>query len=151
MLGEHLGTISGPTTMKALPAVGGAPTFETTASGLLGTLAGAEVVSFATYSATMRADGSFYGECPNSGVIMTADGVATFRATGTGAPTEDGGMSFKGVVYFEPSAPSLARLAPRSALHDPADVLRSGPSSMPWRYVKLSPSECWCQVRTSRP
>ncbi|GIS99829.1 MAG: hypothetical protein CM1200mP26_15420 [Acidimicrobiales bacterium] len=45
MLGEHLGTISGPTTMKALPAVGGAPTFETTVSGIPGTLAGAEVVS----------------------------------------------------------------------------------------------------------
>ena len=118
MLGEHLGTISGPTTMKALPAVGGAPTFETTVSGIPGTLAGAEVVSFATYSATRRADGAVYGECPNSGVIMTADGVATFRATGTGAPTEDGGMSFKGVVYFEPSAPSLASLAGVAVIYD---------------------------------
>ena len=57
MLGEHLGTISGPTTMKALPAVGG-------------------------------------------------------------APTEDGGMSFKGVVYFEPSAPSLASLAGVAVIYD---------------------------------
>ena len=47
----------------------------------------------------MRADGSFYGECPNAGVIMTADGVATFRATGCGNPTSDGGFVFKGVVY----------------------------------------------------
>ena len=34
------------------------------------------------------------------------------------------------------SAPAPARLAPRSALHDPADVLRSGPSSMPRRWAK---------------
>ena len=34
------------------------------------------MTGFATYDATMRADGSFYGECPNSGVIMAADGVA---------------------------------------------------------------------------
>jgi|TARA_B110000438_G_C15515864_1_gene521958 hypothetical protein len=110
MLGEKVGSISGPTSMKALSAVNGSPSFETTASGLSGTLAGTEVSSFATYAATMRADGSFYGECPNSGVIMAADGVATFRATGTGAPTADGGFSFRGVAYFEAAAPSLASL-----------------------------------------
>jgi len=75
MLGEKVGSISGPTSMKALPAVNGKPTFETVASGLSGTLAGAEVQSFATYSATMRNDGSFQGVCPDSGVVMTADGV----------------------------------------------------------------------------
>ena len=68
MLGEKVGSISGPTAMKALPAVNGSPSFETVASGLSGTLAGTEVSSFATYAATMRTDGSFYGECPNSGV-----------------------------------------------------------------------------------
>ena len=47
MLGDHIGTITGPTSMKAVTAVGGMPTFETTASGLAGTLAGAEVTSFA--------------------------------------------------------------------------------------------------------
>ncbi|MBQ90279.1 MAG: hypothetical protein CL441_02495 [Acidimicrobiaceae bacterium] len=110
MLGEHLGSISGPTSMKVLPALDGRPNFETNAFGLTGTLAGAEVTSSATYSASMRADGSFYGECPNSGVIMAADGVATFRATGIGSPTADGGFSFRGVVYFESAAPSLSSL-----------------------------------------
>jgi hypothetical protein len=110
MLGEKVGSISGPTTMKALPAVNGSPSFETVASGLSGTLAGTEVTSFATYNATMRADGSFQGECPNSGVIMAVDGVATFRATGAGTPTDDGGFSFRGVAYFETAAPSLTSL-----------------------------------------
>ena len=41
---------------------------------------------------------------------MTSDGVATFRASGTGSFTEDGGATFKGIVYFETSAPSLSSL-----------------------------------------
>ena len=118
MLGNNVGSISGPTTMKALPAVGGYPSFETVASGLSGTLAGAEVASFATYSATMRADGSFYGECPNSGVILAADGVATFRATGIGSPTPEGGFSFRGVTYFDTCAPSLSSLNGIAIVYD---------------------------------
>ena len=118
MLGENLGTISGPTSMKALPAINGSPVFETVASGLTGTLAGAEVTSFATYSARMRTDGSFQGECPNSGVIMTSDGVATFSATGVGSPTEDGGFVLKGVVYFETTAPSLSSLNGIAVVYD---------------------------------
>ncbi|HBU75079.1 MAG: hypothetical protein CL447_02230 [Acidimicrobiaceae bacterium] len=118
MLGEHIGTITGPTSMKAVTAVGGMPTFETTASGLAGTLAGADVTSFATYGATMKADGSFYGECPNAGVVMAADGVATFRATGCGNPTSDGGFIFKGVVYFEAHAASLSSLNGKAVVYD---------------------------------
>ena len=41
---------------------------------------------------------------------MTGDGVATFRATGIGSFTEDGGSSWKGVVYLKTTAPSLANL-----------------------------------------
>jgi hypothetical protein len=118
MLGSHVGSISGPTSMKSISAVNGMPTFETTASGLSGNLAGAEVTSFATYNATMRADGSFYGECPNAGVIMTADGVATFRATGIGHPTAEGGFAFKGVAYFEAHAASLASLNGKAVVYD---------------------------------
>ena len=118
MLGKKLGSIAGPTTMKALPAINGKPTFETVASGLSGTLAGVEVTSFATYSATMRADGSFQGECPNSGVVMTADGVATFSATGIGSPTKDGGFVFKGVAYFAATAPSLSSLNGVAVVYD---------------------------------
>ena len=118
MLGEKVGSLSGPTSMKALPAVGGYPSFETVATGLSGTLAGTEVTSFATYSATMRADGSFYGECPNSGVVMAADGVATFRATGIGSPTDDGGFSFRGVVYFDSAVPSLSSLNGVAVVYD---------------------------------
>ena len=72
----------------------------------------------ATYQATMRADGSWQGECPNSGIVMAADGVATFSATGVGSPTEDGGFAFKGVVYFNASAPSLSSLNGVAVVYD---------------------------------
>ena len=43
-------------------------------------------------------------------MFMTAEGIATFRATGAGAFTEDGGAKFRGAVYFTSSAPSLIGL-----------------------------------------
>ena len=109
MLGKKIGSISGPATNKALSAEGSLPKFSTSTEGV-GTLAGAEVQSMATYSSSMRADGTLYGECPNQGVIMTQDGVATFRATGVGTFTADGGTNFRGACYFQASAPSLSSL-----------------------------------------
>ena len=109
MLGDQIGTITCTTTNKPLATEGALPKFETTAEGA-GTLAGAQVQSIATYASQMRADGTLYGECPNQGVIMAQDGVATFRATGMGTFTADGGATFRGAVYFESAAPSLARL-----------------------------------------
>ena len=41
---------------------------------------------------------------------MTAEGIATFRATGAGVFTEDGGAKFRGAVYFTSSVPSLIAL-----------------------------------------
>ena len=64
MRGEHIGSMAGASQMKALPAVNGMASAETTAT-TAGTLAGVEVQSLATYQATMRADGSWQGECPN--------------------------------------------------------------------------------------
>ena len=108
MLGEQVGSLTASTINKPLSADGALPKFEVTATGG-GTLAGAEVQTLATYSAEMRADGTLYGECP-AGAIMTGDGVATFRATGTGSFTADGGAIFRGAVYFQASAPSLSSL-----------------------------------------
>ena len=108
MLGEKVGSLQASTTNKALPSDGALPIFETSAEGA-GTLAGADVQFLATYSSEMRADGTLYGECP-AGIIMTADGVATFKATGIGTFTADGGATFRGATYFQATAPSLASL-----------------------------------------
>ena len=111
MASEKLGSIKAVAMTKTLTANGTLPRFEVTVPSGSGTLAGVDIVQMlATYSAEMRADGTLYGECPNSGLVMAADGMATFRATGIGTFTEDGGATFKGMVYFQTSAPSLASL-----------------------------------------
>ena len=117
MLGEKIGSMQQTTTDKLLPGNGALPRFETTAQGS-GTLAGTEVQGMATYTSDMRADGTLYGECPNQGLVMAADGVATFTATGIGTFTEDGGSSFKGMVYFQASAPSLSSLNGKAVVYD---------------------------------
>jgi hypothetical protein len=68
------------------------------------------VQNMVKFTAEMNIDGSLYGECPNSGLLMASDGVATFRASGVGHFTETGGASFRGAVYFQASAPSLSDL-----------------------------------------
>ncbi|SVE01872.1 uncharacterized protein METZ01_LOCUS454726 [marine metagenome] len=110
MLGDKIGSCTATATNKALPSHDGAlPSFETTAEGS-GTLAGAEVTIMATYDADMKADGTLDGECPNSGVVMAQDGVATFKANGLGTFNAEGGVHFVGSCYFQASAPSLSSL-----------------------------------------
>ncbi len=104
-----IGSLKATATTTVLPTEGSLPKFEVSTQGS-GTLAGVNVTTMATYWAEMRPVGTLYGECPNQGVIMAQDGVATFRASGVGASTADGGSKFRGVVYFDTSAPSLSRL-----------------------------------------
>ena len=80
---RKIGTIKSSTTPRVLPAIEGRPRMEVTAVGTSGDILGTDVFgSFATYQAEMKADGHWQGECPDSGFIGVADGVATFSATG---------------------------------------------------------------------
>jgi len=116
MLGEKMGSMTATTTTKTM-STDGLPKFETTGQGT-GKLAGVEIQWMSTYCADMKADGSLYGECPNAGVVMAADGVATFRATGSGGMTEDGGSKFRGACYFETTAPSLMSLNGKAMIYE---------------------------------
>jgi hypothetical protein len=71
----------------------------------------------ASYVAKMQADGSPYGERPNAGVVVAADGVGTYRATGAGSFTADDGTSFRGVAYFQSQAPLLSALNGKVVVH----------------------------------
>ena len=118
MLGEKIGSVTATATNKALPSHDGSlPSFETTAQGS-GTLGGGQVQFMATYGSDMRAGGTLYGECPNSGVVMAQDGVATFRANGLGTFNAEGGVHFVGSVYFQASAPSLAGLNDKCGVYE---------------------------------
>jgi len=124
MLGEKVGSVQATTTVKTLSAENSRPVFEVSAQGS-GKLGDGDVTMMATYSANVQADGSLYGECPNAGVIMAQDGIGTFRATGAGAFTEDGGSTFRGAVYVQSDAPSLSSLNGKALVYE-WDVDASG-------------------------
>ena len=109
MLGEKLGSMTANSVTKVLPSEGTLPKFEVTAQGS-GTIAGVQVQFMGTYHTEMRTDGSMYGECPNSALLMAADGVATLKASGVGRTEPDGSTKFRGIFYIETAAPSLMSL-----------------------------------------
>ena len=95
MLGKKVAEMTAVTANKMLPSNNGQPRFETSCEGT-GTMLGVEGQFMATYWAQINPDGSVYGECPDSGVVLTAEGPVTFRANGAGAFTEDGSI----FMYF---------------------------------------------------
>jgi hypothetical protein len=109
MVDDKVATIQGPVKNRVLPAQGASPVFESSFEDA-GEIFGVGVQSLATYTSVMNTDGTLYGECPNRGLLMAQDGVATFRATGVGKFTDTGGSSFRGAVYFQASAASLSDL-----------------------------------------
>jgi hypothetical protein len=61
------------------------------------------------YWSMLRPDGTLYGE--GSGIVMTAEGPATWKGAGVGHPTGEGmGATFRGAIYFETRAGPLDRL-----------------------------------------
>ena len=109
MLGEKMGSMTCTAANKVLHTQGTLPKFEVAVQGS-GTLAGVQVQTMSTYYAEMRVDGSMYGELPNSGIVMAADGVATLKASGVGRTEPDGSTKFRGIFYIETAAPSLMSL-----------------------------------------
>ena len=110
MLGDKVAEFTGKTTgQRVLPLADG-PRVETTAE-LTGEIGGIAATWLATYASTFRPDGSLYGECADQGLVMTADGVGSWKGAGVGWFTgEDGAASFRGAVYLNSAPPKLEHL-----------------------------------------
>ena len=109
MLGEKAGTFHLKETTKPIDSGKyGLPAMETHNVGG-GTLIGHEMQGMATFTADMRPDGSWKGQCP-AGVVMCPEGVATFSANGVGNMTETGGVMFHGGCSFETTSEALSEL-----------------------------------------
>ena len=109
MLGEKAGSIALKETTKPINSGKyGLPAMETHNVGS-GELLGHDVMARATFTAEMRPDGSWLGEC-RAGVIFCSEGAATFRCNGVGNMTESGGVAFKGGAAFETTATALSEL-----------------------------------------
>jgi len=74
-----------------------------------GKTAGVQTNGFGTYTSTVSADGTLYGE--GHGAMMSADGeMATWRGSGTGRFTGGGALSYRGILYFKSNTPKLGKL-----------------------------------------
>src|SRR2546425_1232518 len=109
MLGEQLGEERGKiTARRVLPPDGGGPKVEVSFEAS-GKLMGSDVTDLGTYWSVVQPNGALYGE--GQGVIMTPQGeVIQWIGAGRGHFTAQGGVSFRGAVYYQTTAERFARL-----------------------------------------
>jgi hypothetical protein len=109
MLGERIGEDVGKvTSQRVLPAANGAPRMETTFQAT-GSIYGVGVTETGTYVATLRPDGTLYGE--GQGVLMGKGGeAATWTGQGVGTMKTDGSIRYRGACYYQSASPAWGRL-----------------------------------------
>jgi hypothetical protein len=109
MLGEQIGEERGKITVRrVLPPDGPAPKIEVSFQASAN-FYGVEATDIGTYWSTVQPNGKLYGEA--HGVVMTASGdVVQWTGARRGEFTEQGGVRFRGAVYYQTTSEKLARL-----------------------------------------
>ena len=117
MQGEKIADTSGRVTLrKVLPNPGGAAKMETVFEAH-GKVFGVDETEIGTYWSVLRPDGTLYGE--GQGVVMGKDGeMATWIGQGVGTLKKDGGVSYRGAIYFQSSTPKWSRLNSVAAVYE---------------------------------
>src|SRR5262245_64345516 len=106
--GERIGDETSRTaSRRVLPSPGG-PKMEISTEAT-GRILGAEYKANATYTAVVRPDGLLQGE--GLGIMMTKDGeTITWTGYGVGKFTARGGVSWRGMFFFQTASSRLAQL-----------------------------------------
>ena len=109
MLGERIGDDIGKViSQRVLSNPGGAARMETTFQSS-GSILGVNASDMGTYVATLRPDGTMYGE--GQGVLMGRGGeAATWVGQGVGRLQKDGSISYRGACYYQTASPAWAKL-----------------------------------------
>ena len=109
MQGDKIAEATGKVTgRRVLPNPGGGPKVETSFEAS-GKVLGIDNRETGTYCAVLRPDGTLLGE--GQGLLMGKGGeVATWVGGGVGTIRKDGGVSYRGAVYYQTSSPAWARL-----------------------------------------
>ena len=108
MLGEQIGEETGKVISRRVLSVDGGAKVEVTLQAT-GKLLGIETRSTITYWASVRPDGSLYGEA--QGLVVGKGGEqATFKAQGAGKLLDGGAVSYRGAQYYFSNSPKLSRL-----------------------------------------
>lgn len=109
MLGEQLGGERGQVLVRRVLPGDGPPKVEVSFEAQ-GEIVGISTVDIGSYTSTIQPDGTIYGE--GSGIVRSTDNseIATWRGSGVGHFTSDGGVSYRGAIYYSSQTPGFARL-----------------------------------------
>ena len=108
MLGEQLGEETGKVIVRRILPSDGGPKIEVSVQST-GKLLAIETRSMVTYTASMRPDGSVYGE--GQGIFMGKNGeAASFRGAGAGKLGSGGAVSYRGAIYIDSQSEKWQRL-----------------------------------------
>ena len=107
MLGEKIveekGKVTSTRVLDSVPQ----PRVETTFEAQ-GKILGIEHRTIGTYWSVVQESGSMYGE--GNGLLMTKEGTVSWRGSGIGKFRENGGVQFRGVIYYQTKVERLLRL-----------------------------------------
>jgi len=107
MLGDVLGELTGKRIVRRVLSVD--PTKVEISFEESGQMLGVATNSFGTYTSMIRPDGSLYGE--GVGVMVSREGdMVSWVGSGQGKFTPGGGVSYRGILYFQTTSQKLARL-----------------------------------------
>jgi len=107
-VGERIGEETSRTTSRRVVASPGGPKMEISVE-VTGRLLGAEYKGNVTYNAMVRPDGVLQGD--GVGILMTKDGeTVTWTGYGVGKFTPRGGVSWRGMFFYQTASSDLARL-----------------------------------------
>jgi|RhiMetdeSRZDD1v2_1073273.scaffolds.fasta_scaffold33534_6 hypothetical protein len=117
MQGEKIGDESGRVTLRRTIAnPGGAPKVETTFEAS-GSILGVNHMTIGTYVSMIRPDGTLFGE--GQGVARSKDGaMASWVGQGVGTFRPDGGLSYRGALFYQSPSPQWARLNTVAAIFE---------------------------------
>jgi len=117
MQGEKIGDESGRVTLRRTIAnPGGAPKVETTFEAS-GSILGVNHMTIGTYVSMIRPDGTLFGE--GQGVARGKDGaMASWVGQGVGAFKPDGGVSYRGALFYQSPSSQWARLNSVAAIFE---------------------------------
>jgi hypothetical protein len=75
-----------------------------------GQMLGISTTHVGSYVSTVRPDGTIFGD--GQGIMRSADSseILTWRGSGVGHFTPDGGVSYRGAIYSQSQSPTLSRL-----------------------------------------
>jgi hypothetical protein len=117
MLGEHIGETRGQVLVRRVLPGDGPPKVEVSFESQ-GQLVGSSIVDMGTYTSTIQPDGTVYGE--GQGITRSTDNseIATWQGSGVGQFTPDGGVSYRGAIYYSSQTPGFSRLNGTAALFE---------------------------------